>query len=85
MSTSNQELILNKIENYLTDNGYNVNRIKNDIKKTDIYIFFDGLKNVVDNYNCKQKMNALYTMIGKKITVIMKINITIKENPLCII
>ena len=75
MSTINQESILNNIENYLTNNGYNVNRIKNAIKKTDIYNFFDGLKNVVDNYQCKQKMNNLYTMIGKKIPDNLKINL----------
>ena len=45
------------------------------LKKTDIYNFFDGLKNVVDNYKCKTKVNSLYTMIGRKIPENWKIHL----------
>ena len=68
VSISNKKLIFDKIEQYFESKGYNVEKLKNSINKEDLYNYLDKIRNVVDNYHCKSKVNELYSNIGKKVS-----------------
>ena len=68
VTISNKKLIFDKIEQYFESKGYNVEKLKNSINKEDLYNYLDKIRNVVDNYHCKSKVNELYSNIGKKIS-----------------
>ena len=68
VTISNKKLIFDKIEQYFESKGYNVEKLKNSIKKEDLYNYLDKIRNVVDNYHCKSKVNELYSNIGKKVS-----------------
>ncbi len=62
----NKNIILNKIDQYLESKGYNVDHIKNSLKKEELYNFFDKIKNIAIKYKCKQNITNLYSKMGKK-------------------
>ena len=68
VTISNKKLIFDKIEQYFESKGYNVEKLKNSINKEDLYNYLDKIRNVVDNYHCKSKVNELYSNIGKKVS-----------------
>lgn len=77
MSISNKESVIKKTENFVESIGYDAEKIKKGIKIKELYNFFDRIKNVIDNYNCKQKIIALNSLIGRRISE--KTNITLKK------
>ena len=66
ISMQNKNIILNKIDQYLESKGYNVDHIKNSLKKEELYNFFDKIKNIAIKYKCKQNITNLYSKMGKK-------------------
>ena len=66
----NKNIILNKIDQYLESKGYNVDHIKNSLKKEELYNFFDKIKNIAIKYKCKQ---ILLTCIQKWVKKNLKI------------
>lgn len=77
MTLKNKNLILKNTDNYVDSKGYNSEKIKKSIKILELYNFLDRIKQVIDNYNCRQKINALYLIIGKKIPE--KMNLDLKH------
>ena len=75
VTISNKKLIFDKIEQYFESKGYNVEKLKNSINKEDLYNYLDKIRNVVDNYHCKSKVNELYSNIGKKVSEKTYINL----------
>ena len=75
ISLDNKDLILDKIEQYLKNKGYNVERIKNALNKEQLYNFFDNIKNTVMKYNCKPNVNELYSHMGKNVSENLSFNL----------
>ena len=76
VSIKNKNLLLEKIEQFLENKGYNVDRIKNAIKKEQLFNSFNKMRNLIDNYQCKPKVSELYSSIGQKLSenTFMKLN-----------
>ena len=68
VSIKNKNLLLEKIEQFLENKGYNVDRIKNAIKKEQLFNSFNKMRNLIDNYQCKPKVSELYSSIGQKLS-----------------
>ena len=68
VSIKNKNLLLAKIEQFLENKGYNVDRIKNAIKKEQLFNSFNKMRNLIDNYQCKPKVSELYSSIGQKLS-----------------
>ena len=63
MTFTNKEKALKKICDYFNSKDYNMDKIKNNIKKKDIYNFLDRIKETINKFNCKQKLESLHTSI----------------------
>ena len=63
----NKEIVLGQTENLMKSKGFNVNVIKKGIKKIELFQFFHNVKNKIDNYNCKKRLNELSYKIGRRI------------------
>ena len=63
MSINNKELVLKNTENYIESKGY---KVKKGIKVRELYNFFDNIKHIISDYNCKQKVNSLNLASGKR-------------------
>ena len=68
ISIKNKDVILEKVEQFLENKGYNVDRIKNAIKKEQLFASFNNMRNLIDNYQCKPKVSELYSNIGQKLS-----------------
>ena len=68
ISITNEDLIRDKIEQYLKSKGFNVEKIKNSIKKEQLYNFLGKIKNSVMNYNCKQNFGAMHSNKNEKLS-----------------
>jgi len=66
MTLNNKELILKNTENYVESKGYNPDKVKKGIKVRELYNFLNNIKHVINDYNCKQKINSLNLTSGKK-------------------
>lgn len=66
MSLNNKELVLKNTENYIESKGYNPDKVKKGIKVRELYNFFDNIKHIISDYNCKQKVNSLNLASGKR-------------------
>ena len=67
MTIMNKEIVLGQTENLMKSKGFNVNVIKKGIKKIELFQFFHNVKNKIDNYNCKKRLNELSYKIGRRI------------------
>ena len=75
MTFTNKEKALKKIYEYFNSKNYNMNRIKNNIKKRDIYNFLDNIKEIINQLNCKQEQESLHNSIHKVIPEKIKFNL----------
>ena len=75
MTLTNKEKVFKKIMEYFNSKEINVEKIKNNIKKKEIYNFLDRIKDVINTYNCKQEIESLHTSIHKSIPEKMKFDL----------
>ena len=75
MTFANKAKALKKIEEYFNSKKYNVDKIKNNIKQKEIYNFFDTIKKVINQYNCKQEIQSLHLSIHKSMSEKMKMDL----------
>ncbi len=75
MTFTNKEKALKKIYEYFNSKNYNMNRIKNNIKKRDIYNFLDNIKEIINQLICKQEQESLHNSIHKVIPEQIKFNL----------
>ena len=72
MTFTNKEKVFKKVIEYFNSKEINAEKIKNNIKKKEIYNFLDGIKEVINTYNCKHKIESLHASIHKSIPEKMK-------------
>ena len=72
MTFTNKEKVFKKVIEYFNSKEINAEKIKNNIKKKEIYNFLDGIKEVINTYNCQHKSESLHASIHKSIPEKMK-------------
>ena len=68
MNFSNKGKVFQKIEDYYNSKGYNIQKIKKNIKKKELFNFLDNIEKEIDKYDLNKEIKYLYYSIHKQIS-----------------